>query len=148
MYESTRRPRRTEAGFTLVELIFAAALLSILGYFVTTLMISGGAAQKYAERTARVTEIGQEVVSKLRREVITSVRVMHNDAIVNAYLGLLDFSNAKTPLAFTLPTLNATGIFEQETVSQSRTGNGLLFARHAWAARRRRPGFRGALPGS
>lgn len=134
MQETRCRRPRAEAGFTLVELVFAAALLSILGYFVTSLMISGGAAQRYAERNSRVTEIGQELVSELRREVTTSVRVLHNDAIGNAYLALLDFSESKTPIGFTLPTLNATGIFEQEPTSRARTGNGLLFARHAWTA--------------
>ena len=44
-------------------------------------MISGGAAQKYAERTSRVTEIGQELISELRREVTTSVRVMRAQPI-------------------------------------------------------------------
>jgi type II secretory pathway pseudopilin PulG len=132
--DSRRRVGRSRAGFTLVELVFAASLLTLLGYFVTTLMISGSAAQRFAERTTRVTEIGQELISDLRREVTTSVRVLHDDAIGNAYLGLLDFSSAKAPIGMRLPTLNATGIFEQETLAQPRTGNALLFARHAWAA--------------
>lgn len=121
-------------GFSLLEVMVTASLIVVLGYFISTLMISGAAAQKYAQRNTHVTEIGQELADEMRREVTTSVRLFHSDAIGTAYLGLLDFSGARLPIQHKLPTLSSTGIFEQETLLAPRTGNALLFARHAWSA--------------
>jgi len=128
------RQRASAGGFTMVEFVVTSALLAVAGYFLTSLMVSGAAAQRYAERNARVTEITQELVDEIRREVTTSVRVFHSDAIGTGYLGILDFSGTRAPIAHKLPTLSSTGIFEQETVGVPRTGNALLFARHAWSA--------------
>ena len=130
----TARATALSAGFTMVEVIVTSSLLVVLGYFISTLMISGAAAQKYAERNARVTELTQELVDQMRREVTTSVRVFHGDAFGTAYLNLLIFSGTRAPIQHKLPTLSSTGIFEQETVAVPRTGNALLFARHAWSA--------------
>ncbi len=121
-------------GFTLVELMVSSAVLISLIYFVTALSQSGSRAQRYAERVNRVTEITQDLVDELRQELTSSVRLFHNDTLGAAYLSRLDYAQAKAPIAFRLPTLNTGGIFEQETVATPRSGNALLFARHAWTA--------------
>ena len=126
--------RRHRGGFSLVEVIISAVILVILVYMVVSLTMSGTAAQKYAERVNRVTEITQDLVDDMRSELTSSVRVFHDDALGNAYLGLLDMSGARPAIAFRLPALDANGIFEQEAVGETKSGNALLFARHSWTA--------------
>lgn len=134
-----RRPkragaRRGSAGFSLVELFVSSVILVLLTYAVTTLTISGGQAMKYAERVNRVTEIAQDTLDEIRKDMTSSVRLFHSDTVGQAYLALLDFTNGTPGISYKLPSLNATGIFEMETVSTPRSGNSVLFARHAWNA--------------
>lgn len=123
---------RQQEGFTLVELVISATVLVMLMYMVSTLAESGNDAHKYGERITRVTEITQSIVDDMRRELTSSVRLFPDDADGNGYVGLLDSSGFPTRLASSLPALDSSGIFEQETSTAAKTGNQLAFARHAW----------------
>jgi hypothetical protein len=129
---SRRRPDG-EAGFSLVEVVISSVLLILMTYVVTTLTISGSAAQKYAERVNRITEIAQDISDEIRADMTSSVRVFHNDTIGNAYLAKLDLTGGMPGIAYRLPTLDSTGIFQKES-GTPRSGNAILFARQAWTA--------------
>jgi hypothetical protein len=124
-----------EAGTSLLEVIITMGLTITMVFVVTTLCISGNDAQKYAERINRVTEITQEIVEEMRGDLVSSVRVFANDATGTAYRALLVRAGLPTPLNSRLPTLDPTGTFKRDTVGSEKTGNVLLFARHAWTDR-------------
>jgi prepilin-type N-terminal cleavage/methylation domain-containing protein len=129
-----RQPRSyPAAGFTLLEMLIAAALLGIMVMAVSTLSVSGMQAQEYARRLTRATEITQDVVDGMRIELTSSVRLFGNDTEGNANLAVLDLVGAPARLAGSrLPTPDANGSVRQDTVASQITGNSLLFARLAW----------------
>lgn len=119
-------------GFTLLEVMISTVLLLAMILVVTNLSKSGSDAERYAGRLNRATELGQEVVDDMRRNLSSSVRVFHSDAIGAAYANLLELSPAAPRIASRLPQLRSGGIFEREPAGQLYTGNTLVFARHAW----------------
>ncbi|MCC6673165.1 MAG: type II secretion system protein [Planctomycetes bacterium] len=128
-----RRGPLRDGGFSLLELLISAAILIILVYVVTTLAISGNSSQKYAERLNRATEITQDLLDDIRTELRESVRLFHDDTVGGEYLAILAPWTAATPLASSrLPTLDATGVFNRDTVGAEKTGNQLCFVRNAW----------------
>ncbi len=126
------RPLRRQTGFSMIELIITATIVIILVYMVTTLSISGTDAQKFAERANRATEISQNLLDDVRAELTSSVRLFHDDAVGNGYLGIIDWTGASPPITSTLPRLDSTGIFERDS-GTPKTGNLLMFAKHAWS---------------
>jgi hypothetical protein len=60
------------------------------------------------------------------------VRLFTSDPVGLAYRSIVDWNGAALPIASTLPTIAPTGIFERDTLTP-KTGNMLLFARHAWS---------------
>lgn len=126
-----RQPTR-EAGYSLIEVIIAASLVLMLAFLVLSMSMSGTEAQKYSERMTRVTEITQSLLGEMRNDLQSSVRLFHNDALGNAYIGLLDLTGLPAPSAARLPTLDSAGFFDPDVVGSEKTGTSLLFARHAW----------------
>lgn len=127
---------RPQSGYSLVEVIIAATLLATLVMIVSTLSVSGADSQEYARRLNRSTEITQELIDKIRLELVSSVRLFGNDAEGNGNLAVLDLDGAPTPLTGTLlPTVTASGGLEIDTVSRAITGNSLFFTRLAWTDR-------------
>lgn len=124
------------AGFSLIEVIIASTLLSMMILAVTTLAQSGAEAQDFARRLNRVTEVTQDVVDRMRLELVSSVRLFGNDAEGNGNLAKLDLVGAPTPLSgMRLPTITASGDIGPDTVGLQITGNGLFFAKLAWSDR-------------
>lgn len=119
------------AGFTLLETLIATTILLMMVFMVATLSDSGSAAQRYAGRITRATELGQDIVTEMRRLVASSVRLFHDDVDGRGYLSIVDLPFSGTRLAGRLPQLRSMAIFERETGAPI-TGNILLFARHAW----------------
>lgn len=119
------------AGFTLLETLIATVILLMMVFLVATLSDSGSAAQRYAGRITRATELGQDIVTEMRRLVASSVRLFHDDVDGRGYLGIVDLPFSSTRLAGRLPRLRSMAIFERESGTPI-TGNILLFARHAW----------------
>ncbi len=131
------RSQNTHAdGFSLLELVVAAALLSIMALAVSTLSVSGANAQEYAARLNRVTELTQDVVDKMRLELVSSVRMFGNDAEGIGNLAMLDLTGAPAPLAGSrLPTVSPAASIRTDTVGSEITGNSLFFTKLAWTDR-------------
>jgi prepilin-type N-terminal cleavage/methylation domain-containing protein len=128
--------RQPQAGFTLVELVVTSTLLGALVYAVSTLALNGGEAQEYARRLNRATEITQDLVDRVRTEMISSVRLFGNDAEGAANLAVLDLTGAPTPLTgLRLPTISPSESIRADTAGAEITGNSLFFARLAWLDR-------------
>lgn len=127
---------RARAGFTMIELVMSAALLSLLVYAVTTLSISGNDAQEYARRLNRATETTHDLLDQMRTEMTSCVRLFGNDAEGTANLALLDLTGAPAPLSgLRLPTIDINATPRPDTVGAEITGNSLFFARLAWSDR-------------
>ena len=74
-----------QSGMTMLEMVIATMMLMLLSFLVTSMIISGNAAQKYSERLGRVTEISQEILDDIQGELRAAVRLFGNDALGNAY---------------------------------------------------------------
>ena len=125
--------RRRDRGFTMVEVIVAAAILVLMVMMVTTLMISGTAASKYAERQNRATEIVQDLVDGVRNELRSAVRLFGNDATGLAYKARLETWAGVPGITSTLPNVMVSETFKKDVAGSNKTGNEILFARHAWS---------------
>jgi prepilin-type N-terminal cleavage/methylation domain-containing protein len=122
-----------QRGFTLVELMVGSTVLVVMISIVMRIILSGSETQRHAERVTRATELAQEIVDDLRRELGASIRIFQDDAIGASYLSMLDLTGVKPVLSRRLPTIDATGIFERDLPGSEKTGNSMLFARHAWS---------------
>ncbi len=123
-----------EAGFTMLEMTIAAMMLLALSFLVTSLILSGTSSSKYADRLGRVTEISQEVMDDMQRELRSATRLFQDDAIGNSYLNSLQILSGIPPLSSSkLPTIVATDTFKKDVVGAEKTGSQLLFSRHAWS---------------
>jgi len=126
----------SDGGFSLVELLVGAVLLTTMLYAVATLSVSGTAAADLAQRMTRTSEVSQEIVDDMRLELVSSVRVFGNDAEGIANLQLLDVSGAPLPQSSAkLPILNSSGIIREDSVGDEISGNLLFFAKLAWTDR-------------
>lgn len=126
--------RSRSSGFTLLELVVVAALLGVLIQAVSTMMMTGGDAQEYAKRLNRATELSQEIVDRVRTEMVSCVRLFGNDTEGLANLALLDLAGAPVPLAgLRLPTPAPTEKVRVDTPGAEITGNTLFYARLAWS---------------
>lgn len=125
-----------DGGFTLVEMVVASALLSMMIFAVATLSISGADAQEYARRVTRATEITQDIIDDMRLELVSSVRVFGNDSEGTGNLAVLDLDGAPTPLAgLRLPQIDANGTIQRDASGDEITGNSLFFTKLAWSDR-------------
>ncbi|MFK7741415.1 MAG: hypothetical protein AB8H80_13950 [Planctomycetota bacterium] len=130
------REERGSAGYSMVELVVASVLLSMLIFSVATLSVSGGEAQEYSRRVARVTEVTQDLLGEIRLELVSSARVFGNDAEGNANLAVFDTDGAPAPLAdLRLPRISATGTIGADVSGAEITGNSLLFTKLSWSDR-------------
>jgi len=128
--------RENAKGFTLVEVIVASVLLLVMIMAVMTLSVSGAESGDYAKRLNRVTELTQDLVDRMRLELVSSVRTFGDDAEGTANLAVFDLAGTPTRLTGSrLPHLAATGSLQKDTSGSQITGNSLFFARLAWSDR-------------
>lgn len=128
--------RNTQSGFSLVEVIIAAAIFMVLVIVVSSLAITGSDAQDLGRRISKMTEVAQEVADDIRLQMVSSARVFANDDDGNGVMDLLDLSAAPTPSGTRrLPTIDQDGPFRQDTSGDEITGNAILFAYLAWRDR-------------
>lgn len=131
--ERTFAHQAEQRGYTLLEALISATILLSMILVVTTLSQSGSEAERYAGRLTRATEVCQEVVDEMRRNLAASVRVFHDDAIGSGYVSRLEFAPGAPRITSRLPKLRSRGVFERESSGSLFTGNGLSFASHAWS---------------
>lgn len=128
------RSQSCSAGFSLVEMVISSSLLALMVYAVSSMALSGGQAQEYARRLNRATEITQDIVDRIRLEVVSSVRVFGNDAEGAANLAILNLDGAPTPInQRRLPTVSPMLSLRRDTSGNQITGNSLFFAKLAWS---------------
>ena len=103
MHCDNRRP--VTAGFTLLELMIAAVLLSMMVMAVSTLSVSGMDAQEFSKRLQRATETNQDLLDQIRLELVAGVRLFGSDLEGDSNLALLDLAGIPQPLADVLHQL-------------------------------------------
>ena len=123
---------KAEGGFTFIEVAIVMTILVGMIFIVSELFLTANKAQDLAKRLSMTTEVNRDLLQSIRTEVSTSVRLFENDALGNAYLGMLDFAGTRPAIISTLPTIDTVGNFRQEATSGALTGNTLLFATHHW----------------
>lgn len=120
-------------GFSLVEVVIVMTILSALVALVSGLVISSSEASEYSDSMNRANEVNQDILNDVANELVSSVGVLQNDTLGNAYFGMLDLSAAAPSLASTrLPVIDVDGVIEKEAATGAKSGNALFFARHAW----------------
>lgn len=133
--ELSRHGART-AGFSLIEVVIASVLLSLMILAVSTLSISGADAQEFARRLNRATEVTQDIVDQMRLELVSCVRAFGNDAEGNGNVAMIDLAGAPAPLSgLRLPTVSPNDSLRADTAGAEITGNSLLFSKLAWSDR-------------
>ena len=123
-----------QTGLTLIELVVATVILLVLSALVTNMIISGRAAQDYADRLRRVTEVAQEILDDIQGELREVVRIFGNDLVGQAYTAKCEAWPQAVPIQSTklcLPSI--AGTLKKDVLGTEVTGNALLFARHGWA---------------
>lgn len=120
-------------GFSLIELIMASGILTLMMVLLVNLAISGRDAQEFASRINRVTEVDQDILYGMRLELVSSVHLFGDNAADNAYLQRLSTAGQPPLLPGSrLPTLAAGDHNQKDTVANQITGNMLLLARLCW----------------
>ena len=128
--------RSVPAGFTLLELVIAAVLLSMMVIAVASLSVSGADAQEFARRQTRATEVNQDLMDQVRLELVSCVRLFGGDVEGDSNLALLDLAGVPQPLAdVRLPKISPNEKIRQDTLMNEITGNSLFFTRLAWSDR-------------
>lgn len=128
--------RSVPAGFTLLELVIAAVLLSMMVIAVSSLSVSGMDAQEFARRQNRATEVNQDLMDQVRLELVSCVRLFGGDVEGDSNLALLDLAGVPQPLAdVRLPKISPNEKIRQDTLMNEITGNSLFFTRLAWSDR-------------
>ena len=123
-----------QAGMTLIEMIMAVVILLVLSGLVTNMVISGRAAQDYADRLRRVTEVAQEILDDIQGELREVVRIFGDDALGQAYTAKIQAWPQAVPIqSAKLPVLSLGATMKKDVAGAEITGNTLLFARHGWA---------------
>jgi type II secretory pathway pseudopilin PulG len=134
--ETTERSadRRAQEGFSLIELVIVASLLAMLFHMIAIMVDSGSNSTTYAKRLNRVTELSNELMDGMQRDLRSAVRMFGNDATGLAYRSRLEAWTSAAPLGTsTLATLRVADTFRKDTAGTEKTGNELLFARVAWS---------------
>ena len=128
--------QREAAGFTFVEVVVASALLLMMIMAVSTLSVTGAESGDYAKRLNRVTELTQDVVDRMRLELVSSVRIFGDDAEGTANRATFDLTGTPALLPGSrLPHIMPSGAIQKDTSGLQITGNSLFFAKLAWSDR-------------
>lgn len=129
MMHRTRRSDGDEGGFTLIELVVVSVLLIVMAGAVTSMAHRGSEAQDFVRRNTKVTNKTQTIVSRIRDDIASSIRLLYNDTEGSSYLNGCDFGTVPAISTSTLPTIKPTGGFGKDTVGNEFTGNCIAFVK-------------------
>lgn len=126
-----RTCHRNQRGWTLVELVLASVILSILVVAVAPVfnMTQRGFTSVEARSALKIS--GQEAVNKLNHKLVECKRLFENSANDLGYLARVQLSTAPAVLANSrLPSLEETGAISPSSGSfvAASVGNSLFFA--------------------
>ena len=130
--------RQPEAGFSIVEVVIAAAIFMGLVVMISSLAVSGTDAQDLSRRIHKMTEAAQQIADDVRLELVSSARIYGDDADGQTLQDMLFLDGAPEPLGSArLPRLDIDGPFRRDAAGDEITGNSLLFSYLAWRDRYR-----------
>jgi hypothetical protein len=128
--------RQRQEGFSIVEVVIAAAIFMGLVVVISSLAVSGSDAQDLSRRIHKMTEAAQQIADDIRLELVSSARIYGDDADGQALRDMLFLEDAPAPLASArLPRLDVDGPFRRDEAGSEISGNSLLFAYLAWRDR-------------
>ncbi|MAE77904.1 MAG: hypothetical protein CMJ85_13665 [Planctomycetes bacterium] len=118
-------------GFTMVEMIVVSAIMIILVGAIGGMAVSSRSAQDFVERQTLLTGATQDLMSRIRSDVASSVRLFGDDSEGAGYLLGLDRGPWSGLTGERLPKIESAGAFSKDDEPASaKTGNVLLFAMH------------------
>lgn len=123
---------RSRGRKKLIEMTLTSAVLVTLVAVVVQLALRSSYTSTYNASLDRAGTINQEILQRLRSDLVSSVKLFQNDPMGRAYLGVLDMSDATRAIVSVLPTINPSGLFSPESATAKFTGNTVLFAKYAW----------------
>lgn len=123
---------RSDAGYTLLEVIVVLTITTFLVVVMSTLVSTTGESQHYTERMARIMEVNQEIINEQRGELLSTVTLFQKGTMGDGYFNAIQKGSAPPIAGSLLPATIVNGNFGTETTSGERTGNVLLFAAQAW----------------
>ncbi len=116
-------------GFSILELVISAAVLSIILGFIMKTTIMSSDAEQFARSQEKITLECQKELLKIRKELISSVKLFQKDTTGEGYWAKLELGNI-TPITLSrLPVLDVYGTFNKDSSSSRKTGHVLLFAK-------------------
>lgn len=119
-----------QRGVSVVELLVALFLMSIVGLMFFQLFAGTLKTTMVLESEADLTFLGQRAVNDVRAELMQSRMMFQDDARGQAYLAKLQMAGTPPRLAnLKLPLANPTGLIEPEGASDGFAGNAILIAR-------------------
>ena len=123
------RPASRQSGFTLIELVVVTALLVIMAGVVTSMAHRGSEAQEFVRRNTKTTNKTQAIVSKIRDDVASSVRLLFDDAEGASYLAGCDLTKFPPIASTRLPKIKTSGGFGKDSAGNEYTGNCIAFVK-------------------
>lgn len=126
--------RRTQDGYSLIEMVMVLAILALMSLVVERTLAAAHDSERWLGAVRKVTERGQKVAYHLREIVSASRKVFSNDATGQGYLDALDLTRDPRIVSSRLPVIDEIGGLGPDAAGEPRTGNVLLFVREADAA--------------
>ena len=120
------RRRLGHGGFTLVEMVFSAAIISAIVLLMGESIVTLSRTHAFNRAQVRITDVSDSLAQIIGRDVTTSVRVFGKDTDSSAYYASLDLGGLQPVSGSRLPAFTNVGYFEKDRATAPLTGN-LLF---------------------
>ena len=118
---------KNQKGFTLIEMLIAISVISIIGFILTDIMSQVFRGQNKINTVSLVKQNGQVVLDKLSNEIRSAEKVICNGSAVGGPKDtVVLFRNGNyTRFRFVLPTALASGYFSREDFTQDDIPDGV-----------------------
>ena len=123
--------RRSERGFTFVEMIVVIAVTAMLALVVERTLLCTHESSRMLDAVRRATGRGQAVMHELHETVSASRRLFQDDDVGRGYLEALDLSRMPRTGDSLLPQIDAVGALGPDVAGDRAVGNLLHFVEEA-----------------